>query len=335
MHQRYEAGEARKAYTAALADFKANPPSVVKGSSASFGAGKASYDYATLDTVTGAVIPSLSAHGLSHHWSTSQEGGRVSVTCTLTHRDGHAESVTLSAPEDTSGSKNPIQAIGSTVTYLQRYTLLAITGLAAEGHDDDGHAAYRQTRQPVPQPTADRVIRGPADMETPIDPASFCPAHGNPWATNQHGEFHKNRDGTFCNPWKGYQGELQKVVRERDYPPNVWREMVELRWPGEDMMKMSAAQLAEVLEMLRAYPGADAPSPSETIPVDGKLVGDPDTGEVIAPPPAPAGSIDDVFQEAMVQRAAQGAVPQTADELRAALANDEPEEGNDDTDANG
>ena len=62
----------------------------------------------------------------------------MSVTCTLTHEQGHSESVTLSAPFDTSGSKNAIQAIGSTITYLERYTLLAITGLSASDMEDDG-----------------------------------------------------------------------------------------------------------------------------------------------------------------------------------------------------
>jgi hypothetical protein len=37
-----------------------------------------------------------------------------------------------------SGSKNAIQAIGSAVTYLQRYTLLSATGLAAKNGDNDG-----------------------------------------------------------------------------------------------------------------------------------------------------------------------------------------------------
>ncbi len=37
---------------------------------------------------------------------------------------------------DNSGGKNSIQAIGSAVTYLQRYTLLLLCGLAAHEHDD-------------------------------------------------------------------------------------------------------------------------------------------------------------------------------------------------------
>lgn len=44
----------------------------------------------------------------------------------------------MSASADTSGSKNSIQAIGSTITYLQRYTLFSILGLASTD-DDDGN----------------------------------------------------------------------------------------------------------------------------------------------------------------------------------------------------
>jgi hypothetical protein len=51
---------------------------------------------------------------------------------------GHHEETTLSSSPDDSGGKNSIQAIGSAVTYLQRYTLLALTGLATREQDNDG-----------------------------------------------------------------------------------------------------------------------------------------------------------------------------------------------------
>lgn len=140
LQERWEANEARKAYVAALSAFKADPPTVRKSKSASFGSGKAAYDYATLDRVVDVIAPALAHHDLSHNWSVSQGETGISVTCTLTHVMGHSESVTLQAPADTSGSKNAIQAIGSTVTYLQRYSLLAITGLAAADMDDDAGA---------------------------------------------------------------------------------------------------------------------------------------------------------------------------------------------------
>src|SRR5437660_174203 len=66
------------------------------------------------------------------------EGGTIRVTCILTHVQGHSEQVSMSAQPDTSGSKNSIQAIGSTASYLQRYTLFAATGLAPKDADTDG-----------------------------------------------------------------------------------------------------------------------------------------------------------------------------------------------------
>ena len=141
LQERWEASEARKAFVEALSAFKADPPTVFKTRKANFAGGGASYEYATLADCVAAIVPALSRHGLSHRWATEQADQRVSVTCALTHVMGHGETVTLTAGADDSGRKNAIQQIGSTITYLQRYTLLAITGLAAEGQDDDGVGA--------------------------------------------------------------------------------------------------------------------------------------------------------------------------------------------------
>lgn len=133
---RVEADEARKAFNAAMADFKANPPRINKNRHVKFG--NTEYDHATLDNVVEKVTSALSKVGISHKWDTEQKDGKVIVTCVLTHSMGHSERTPLEAPADTSGSKNAIQAIGSAVTYLQRYTLLAATGLAVAGADNDG-----------------------------------------------------------------------------------------------------------------------------------------------------------------------------------------------------
>ena len=143
LQERWEANEARKAYVVALTAFKRTPPTVVKNKQVGYdskkaGAGRTQYDYATLAQVADAISPALAEHGLSYSWSTSQSENGIAVTCALTHQMGHGETVTMSAPADNSGSKNVIQALGSTVTYLERYTLLAITGLATIDQDDDG-----------------------------------------------------------------------------------------------------------------------------------------------------------------------------------------------------
>ena len=140
LQERWEKNEARKAFVSALNAFKAAPPEIFKNKQVSFGgAGKTAYKHATLDNVSGAIGAALAKVGISHRWETEQlDGGQIRVTCILTHEAGHSERVPLQASPDTSGSKNSIQAVGSTVTYLQRYTLLAATGMAVQDQDDDG-----------------------------------------------------------------------------------------------------------------------------------------------------------------------------------------------------
>ncbi len=139
----WDATEARKAYVGAMAAFKANPPEIIKDKHVKFQTSKGitEYDHETLGNVCKEVIKGLAQHGISHRWDLAQSEARIKVTCVLTHAQGHSESTSLHSGADDSGGKNSIQAIGSAVKYLERYTLLAATGLApmdAMEADDDG-----------------------------------------------------------------------------------------------------------------------------------------------------------------------------------------------------
>ena len=136
---RWEANEAKKAFVAAMNAFKADPPEILKNHRVAYQ--QVAYSHATLDHVCDAVTEGLSKHGISHRWKVEQNQGIIKVTCILTHHLGHSEETTLEGAPDASGSKNAIQAIGSTVTYLERYSLLAATGLAAKNEDNDGQGA--------------------------------------------------------------------------------------------------------------------------------------------------------------------------------------------------
>lgn len=144
LQERQEENDAKKAYYRAMAAFKANAPDIIKTEKVDYkhkeGSGRTSYMYADLGDIAATIGAALSEHGLFADWSTeTTEDGRISVTCTITHELGHSNSVTFPpSASDTSGKKNPIQAIQSSITYQQRYTLLAATGLAAKGMDDDG-----------------------------------------------------------------------------------------------------------------------------------------------------------------------------------------------------
>jgi len=141
LQMKWEENEAKKAYVVAMSDFKKNPPVIIKDQSVSFGQGKTSYKHASLANVADKVGKALAEHSLSASWSTSQADGLITVKCTITHSQGYGESTSISASPDTTGSKNGIQAIGSTITYLERYSILALTGLATNEHEDDGNAS--------------------------------------------------------------------------------------------------------------------------------------------------------------------------------------------------
>ena len=173
LQQQWEANEARKAYVAAIATFKKNPPTILKEKRVHFetARGKTSYMHATLGDVTQPIIEGLAAVGISHRWDIDQpDGGMISVRCILTHEQGHSESVTMRAGRDDSGGKNAIQQVASTITYLERYTLLSITGLATHDMpDDDGKSAEppAQTKPPAPAVTLDQVLAKLREATTP------------------------------------------------------------------------------------------------------------------------------------------------------------------------
>lgn len=138
LQERYERREAEKAYNAAFAAFKSEAVRVLKSRTVTDGPLKGK-SYAELHHVVDAVTPALSRHGLSAAWKLTQDQKDwLEVTCTLKHVGGHAESVSMGGAPDAGGAKNSLQARASTKTYLERYTLKAICGIAEGGDDTDG-----------------------------------------------------------------------------------------------------------------------------------------------------------------------------------------------------
>jgi hypothetical protein len=133
--ERQERNLAKKAFDAAVAEAKKGLP-VIKTNRE----GNNKKRYADLAAFAAVVDPVLGDHGLSYRYRAEQTAALITVTCVLSHCDGYSEETTLSSAPDTSGNKNSIQAIGSALTYLQRYALKLALGLAAS-EDDDGKSA--------------------------------------------------------------------------------------------------------------------------------------------------------------------------------------------------
>lgn len=142
LQERWEANNARKAFAQAISAAKSEIKPIAKKRAVDFTSskGRTNYQYEDLALVAEEVDPILSKYGLSYRYRSKQEANRLEITCILAHCDGHFEETMLAAANDDTGNKNSIQAIGSTATYLQRYTLKLALGLSA-GRDDDGRGA--------------------------------------------------------------------------------------------------------------------------------------------------------------------------------------------------
>lgn len=176
---KWDALEARRAFVAALSEARAKIKPIKKLRTVEFEAkdktkADTHYKHEALSDIADAIDPILAQHGLSYRYVTNAAPGQpISVTCIIAHRLGHEEQNTITAIHDASGNKNPIQAMGSTVTYLQRYTLKAALGLAA-AYDDDGKAAGKPLEEDLP--ITDAQIGKLKKMldEDGADVAKFC-----------------------------------------------------------------------------------------------------------------------------------------------------------------
>jgi len=134
LNEKVEAANAKKAYTVAMSNFRAECPSIIKTKQGH------NSKYAGLAETIDQIKDLLSEYGLSHSWRTSQENGNIKVECIVTHVLGHSESTSLISPPETSGNKSDIQGIGSAVEYMKRYTFFAILGLSSADEDNDGNS---------------------------------------------------------------------------------------------------------------------------------------------------------------------------------------------------
>ena len=97
--------------------------------------------YARFEDILTATKDLLKKHGFSVSFKSDFVDGQLEITGTLSHKSGHHESTTMRLPFDTSGSKNNVQAIGSSVSYGKRYVYCMLLNVNITEDDDDGQAA--------------------------------------------------------------------------------------------------------------------------------------------------------------------------------------------------
>lgn len=147
---------AKLAFDAGLANFRGENIIIPKSKHVDRAAG-GSFMQAEYDQACSRLSPALSKHGFSfRHKMTfgakrividgvEQDVPWVWVVCLLTHKAGHTDELALEGPPGDAKANSPVQNMQVTASYLKRQSLLAITGTATGGEDDESR--MRQSEQ--------------------------------------------------------------------------------------------------------------------------------------------------------------------------------------------
>jgi hypothetical protein len=170
LQERVIARNARAAYYEALAEMQPNLPVITESGGIKDRNGNIQSTYALWEDVNEAIRPILAEHGFSLSFKVRRTENEITTTGILAHRDGHSEESELSLPSDTSGSKNAVQAVGSSGSYGKRYTAYALLNITTRGEDDDGRKGG------APEPVDSVRLRLLNDLADAVgaDKAKFC-----------------------------------------------------------------------------------------------------------------------------------------------------------------
>lgn len=146
MQERAFDRRAKAAYSSALAIMQPELPSIKERGGIKDRSGKVQSTYALWEDINDAIKPVLAKHGFAISFRVSHPEHSIAVTGVLSHEEGHSEETTIQLPHDGSGSKNAVQAVGSSVSYGKRYTAAALLNITSHGEDDDGGGASKPER---------------------------------------------------------------------------------------------------------------------------------------------------------------------------------------------
>lgn len=156
LQERWQTVQAKTSYLKAMSKFQSICPELKKSKKVNYpskSGGNVKYEYTPLSTITKSIREALSECGLSYRWEFEDKDNLIICYCIVSHTDGHSEKTFMSAGKDTTGNKNDIQSIGSTRTYLQRYSLIGALGLSTADEDNDGKTS-QQPKEQIPEPKA-------------------------------------------------------------------------------------------------------------------------------------------------------------------------------------
>lgn len=144
-----------------------------------------SFRYADLQEIREKTTPALSENGICLFQLVTDEGGMTVVRTILGHSSGAQIEAVIRVPRGDGDIKN----FGATVTYLRRYVVTALLGVAADDDlDEDGDPDRGDGQSPV----SAEVHAGMRDAKT-IGELSTVMSRLNPEDKRRYGDYFNQR----------------------------------------------------------------------------------------------------------------------------------------------
>lgn len=183
MHERFQAQQAKQQYDDALSQMQEEMPVIGERGGIKDKSGRIQSTYALWEDINEMIKPVLARHGFGLTFRTPRNEKGIEVEGVLSHRAGHRETTSIVLPVDTSGSKNGVQAVASSVSYGKRYTAGLLLNITTTGEDDDGNGGAAVT----PRVTSAQAAQLAMLLEKCSEKAkkAFAGIHGTPSAVEK------------------------------------------------------------------------------------------------------------------------------------------------------
>lgn len=130
--------QAEREFNAAFARLQPMMPRISKKGKIDMGA-KGSMSFARYEDLDKALRPLYVAEGFSLSFISEPSEKGIVLVAVLAHSAGHQKTSRLQLPADAGAGRNPLQALGSSLSYARRYLTCDIFNVITVGEDTDAN----------------------------------------------------------------------------------------------------------------------------------------------------------------------------------------------------
>ena len=148
LKEKYDAQQAKEAFTRAKAKAQAEFPIIKKTKPVKNKAGQIVYYYASTDGIVSQVQKPIADNGLSYRFDEKYENDNMIVTCIVQHEMGYEEATPFQVPIGSEAYMTDVQKHGARNTFAKRYAFCNAFGIITGDEDIDATNTDKKEAEP-------------------------------------------------------------------------------------------------------------------------------------------------------------------------------------------